>query len=460
MRISLKLSVVTACAVGALLMGFSYLITQREIELVAADLRRDHRMLGHALALSASIAAERSGTNGALDLIAEVNHRKSGIEIGWHPDASALPTLGDSTGLVQVHDRSGKYLVTRVGMALGQPGYLELRESTRENDQYIRGSIIRSIWATLLVTLFGALIIFTLGFWVLGKPMKLVVANARRIGGGDLESRLSLAQDDEMGELAREMNSMCERLRNAESAARREAAGRIAALEQLRHADRLTTVGKLASGIAHELGTPLNVAAARARMIVTGESQGQKALRDATIIVEQAERMRRIIQQLLDFARQRRPSKAPHDLAGIVRNTLELLEAMAARQQVALRWAGDEAPVCALVDSAQIQQVVINLVVNAIQSQPCGGEVRVGLYPNAAASPPCVTLEVDDDGQGMTVDVVQRMFEPFFTTKDVGQGTGLGLAVVYGIVEEHGGTYQRGFGATTRDPRSRLPTDR
>jgi signal transduction histidine kinase len=142
----------------------------------------------------------------------------------------------------------------------------------------------------------------------------------RRRGGwqtGDLSGPLHLRQRDELGELAAEINLMCERL--AEERAAREQA-----TEQLRHADRLTTVGKLASGLAHELGTPLNVVRGRAKLILDHEVEGDEVANSARIVVEQAERMTALIRELLDFARPRAPKKSPVNAPKLARRVCEL----------------------------------------------------------------------------------------------------------------------------------------
>jgi signal transduction histidine kinase len=323
---------------------------------------------------------------------------------------------------------------------------LVLTESLASSDNYVRTTILATLGTSVLLIALSTLIIFGVGWWLLGSPLRLVVAQARAIGGGDLQAQLVLRRHDEMGELAREMNAMSRRLLDAHELAAREAAGRISALEQLRHAERLTTVGRLASGIAHELGTPLNVVDARAQMIARGESGGEGARQDAKIISEQRRRMTQIIQQLLDFARPRRAQKVRHDLAAIVRTTLDLLRHLATRHNVVLREIGQN-DVFAAVDVSQMQQLAMNLLVNAIQAQPNGGEVRIAVFPGHGVSVrpelngvAAVSLVVEDDGAGMAPEVRARMFEPFFTTKEVGQGTGLGLAIVYGIVEEHAGS--------------------
>jgi two-component system, NtrC family, sensor kinase len=243
------------------------------------------------------------------------------------------------------------------------------------------------------------------------------------------------------------MNLMCDELARARETVAAETAGRIAALEQLRHADRLATVGKLSSGIAHELGTPLNVVSGRAKMIASGETAGPETAENARIIVSQAERMTKIIRQLLDFARRRQPQKEPTDLHAIVRQTLSLMRTIADKHKVSLETAGDAVPALAEVDGGQIQQALANLVLNGIQAMPHGGRLTVGLglertRPPADHGGPeadYLRLWVRDEGEGIEPEVLERVFEPFFTTKQVGEGTGLGLSVCYGIVREHGG---------------------
>jgi signal transduction histidine kinase len=209
---------------------------------------------------------------------------------------------------------------------------------------------------------------------------------------------------------------------------------RIMALEQLRHADRLRTVGQLAAGIAHELGTPLNVVAGRARMIARAEVDGAAARDSAGIVVEQADRMAHTIRQLLDFARARTPHMSREDVGALAAQAVDLMAPLAQKRGVSIAFSrGARAE--AEVDAGQIQQVLTNLLLNAIHAMPNGGEVRVDVIRSQSD----VRVDVIDDGVGMPPEVRSRLFEPFFTTKPVGEGTGLGLAVSWGIVAEHGG---------------------
>jgi signal transduction histidine kinase len=439
MRLSLKISAVTAVGILLVLSTDGYFRGQREVRRLRDDIARDHRSIGRMLVAAASVTAERAGAPRAKQLLEDVNFRESGIDIAWREQPVPKPATFAIRSAIE-GDAGGKHeLVTRVPLALGVPGELVLRESLVSADSYASGTLLSTLGTSLTLITLSTALIFGVGWWLLGTPLRLLVASARAIGEGNLGAQLELHRNDEMGELAREMNSMSTRLFAAHELAAREAAGRIAALQQLRHAERLTTVGKLASGIAHELGTPLNVVDARAQMISRGESTGDAARKDAAVISEQAGRMTRIIQQLLEFARPRRAQKLRHDLCAVLRTTVDLLQHLAARHGVRFRLTSDPGPVYASVDVSQMQQVTMNLLVNAVHAHPRSGEVRAGIHGGTGEDQGKVRLVVEDDGVGMTPEVRERVFEPFFTTKDIGQGSGLGLSVVYGIVEEHGG---------------------
>jgi two-component system, NtrC family, sensor kinase len=446
-RLSLKISAATALGICVILITHGYTRVNREIALFESDVQSDHRLLGRAVAIMASAATDRMGAERGLEIVEDLNFRESRVEIKWISDASAPPTATSTTVRREDHQGSSAVLVTRVSARVAGPGFIQLRESLQPISLYARETASRTAFITLALIASSSAIIFGLGWLLLGRPLRLVMAQAASIGAGELAARLHLPQHDEMGELAREMNTMSERLAQSQETARLEASGRIAALQQLRHADRVTTVGKLASGVAHELGTPLNVVAARAQMIERGESEGAAAQNDARIIREQTARMTKIIRELLDFARARKPHTGVHDLTAIAATTLEMLSSIAQRHNVSLIKDPDARPVLARVDAAQVQQIVTNLVMNAIQAEPSEGEVRVHTCARCPALPnhpevdpkPYACLIVEDDGLGIAPDVLDRIFEPFFTTKDVGEGTGLGLSVVYGIVEEHGG---------------------
>ena len=311
---------------------------------------------------------------------------------------------------------------------------------------YIRRTILDTIGTTLTLDAVCAALAMLLGAWIVGRPIGALVEKARRVGTGDLGEPLRLRQKDELSRLATEMNAMCDRLVAANARVAAEMQARVEMLEQLRHADRLMTVGKLASGVAHELGTPLNVIEARASMIANGETTPEESVTCARAVVRGTERMTRIIRQLLAFARPSAPQKSRCDVSVVAQRTLELLQPLAEQRHVTLRVVG-LSPAVAEADAGQVEQALTNLVMNAAQAMDHPGPVEIRI-DRVHARPPgdvgategdYIQMAVHDEGSGIPAEHLTRIFEPFFTTKDVGEGTGLGLAVTYGIIREHGG---------------------
>jgi two-component system NtrC family sensor kinase len=221
---------------------------------------------------------------------------------------------------------------------------------------------------------------------------------------------------------------------------------RLSALEELRHAERLNTIGKLAAGVAHELGTPLNVIAGRAELIYTGRIDLAGAKGSASIIGEQADRMSRIIRGLLDFGHRSGTETRTENLLRLSEETTELVRVLANKAGVEIVVAGRETK--SRVNRWEIQQVLSNLLTNAIQAMPSGGRIEVGVHEEHTTLPEngdkerrlyaCITVR--DGGSGIEPQILPKIFDPFFTTRTVGEGTGLGLSIAYGIVRDHGGS--------------------
>ncbi|HEY2510323.1 MAG TPA: ATP-binding protein [Polyangiaceae bacterium] len=291
-------------------------------------------------------------------------------------------------------------------------------------------------------------LIALIGVWLVGRPMAALTEQARRIGAGDLSQRLEVARGDEIGALAGEINSMCDRLLEARARVAAETDARLTAVQQLRRADRLGIIGTLASGIAHELGTPLTVVAGRAKPLAQAEQSTELVQQNAKTILGQVERMTKLVRGLLDFARGKAVQKVPADLRELARGTLELMAPLAKKGDVHLRVdESDDGSTVAHVDVTQVEQVLANLVVNGVQAMKSGGELVVSLR-HVTARPPSsdagaeasyLRLSVTDAGTGIAPEDRLRVFEPFYTTKDVGEGTGLGLSIAYGIMQDHGG---------------------
>lgn len=205
--------------------------------------------------------------------------------------------------------------------------------------------------------------------------------------------------------------------------------------EQLRHADRLATIGQLAAGVAHELNEPLANVLGFAQLAAKSPKLPKQAADDMQKIVRNCLHAREVIHKLLTFARQMPPEKALVNLNQVVRDGLYFLESRCSKAGIeVVRTLDSDLPEI-YADASQVHQVLVNLVVNAIQAMHEGGKVTIETRRGNDSA----ILAVSDTGCGMTDAVRQNIFTPFFTTKDVNEGTGLGLAVVHGIVASHNG---------------------
>jgi two-component system NtrC family sensor kinase len=203
---------------------------------------------------------------------------------------------------------------------------------------------------------------------------------------------------------------------------------------RLIHAEKMSAVGQLAGGVAHEINNPLGGILAFAQLMGR-EDRPPEDLENLRLIQDAAMRAKRIVESLLRFSRRpREEEKGPVDLGQVVEDALFLLQSSFKDRRIEV--VRSFQPAVALGNANQLQQIVVNLVVNALQAMGATGRLTVTTGP---AGPGFVRLTVADTGPGVKPEVARHIFEPFFTTKAEGQGTGLGLSICYQIAEEHGG---------------------
>ncbi len=373
---------------------------------------------------------------------------------------SLWPVLrrGQIFSLVSQDDQGGRALHTYLPMEnwAGEVGALELTQPLNELDQQVRQLVFGTVLAMTAAALFGVAVAYAAGIRWVARPLGKLIEHTEKIGQGDFSVRTQLDSGDELDQLAQSLNSMSQHLADQQATIERETQERMQTMEQLRHAERLGTLGRMAAGLAHELGTPLNVVAGRAALIASGKLSDEEVTASAKTIKAEADRITRIVQCMLDFARQRRPHTSRCDLLALVRRTINLLDSMAEKKQLSVElfsqgtqlsltegadYVADESTLC-VIDEAQIQQVLTNLIVNSIQATPIGGKMRLSLETRCLEQRDYLVVMVEDSGPGVPLELRERIFEPFFTTKDVGEGTGLGLSIAYGIVQEHSGRLQ------------------
>ncbi|MBA3454998.1 MAG: HAMP domain-containing protein [Deltaproteobacteria bacterium] len=452
MRLTRKFIVALVIGVALVALIQGYLDYQRERDVFDRQMRGEAAALGRALARGVAHVWQRDGEPAARAFLETATSKRENLQARWvwldakgqdAPRASLdelAPMAQDH--VVTLRDSSRRILLTYIPVQVPEArlGGLEIAQSLEQLDSYIRGSLQSELLGAIGAVVIAGVLALALGVVFIGRPINRLAAKARRVGTGDLTGPLDLGQRDELGELAKEINLMCERLAE-ESRAREQAT------EQLRHADRLTTVGKLASGLAHELGTPLNVVGGRAKLIADREVEGEEVIDSARIVVEQAERMTALIRQLLDFARPRELHMAMLNVTTLGKRVCELVATIARKANVTLVPPAADDTLRVEADDGQLTQVLTNLVVNAIQATPAHGTVSLAVRRVEQVAPPYVggddqtwmAIDVRDTGAGLDEITRARMFEPFYTTKEVGDGTGLGLSVSWGLVREHGG---------------------
>jgi two-component system, NtrC family, sensor kinase len=264
------------------------------------------------------------------------------------------------------------------------------------------------------------------------SPIRHVVAMAQKVIGGDLSARLGIRPPGEMGQLCWAIDSM------AQAVSEREELLKLSTRQQLGRTEQLASVGRLAAGVAHEINNPLVGVLTFADMMREKENLDEQDRQDLEVIIRETKRVREIVRGLLDFARETPSNKTQLNVNDVLRQTVKLLGKREAFQSIYI--VEDLAESLPLVsgDKSQLQQVFLNLTLNACEAMPQGGTLMV----STAAGDNKIVVKVTDTGAGIKRAHLDQIFEPFFTTKPVGKGTGLGLSVSYGIIQQHGGTLE------------------
>jgi len=351
-------------------------------------------------------------------------------------------------------------------------GVLEVEMSMRPLQAALGAARRQLIWTTLALLLVSGVVTWITFRRLIYRPVRQLQAGVRRIAGGDLSTRLEVPGEHELAYLARDFNRMAADLSRMQQEVRdwsetleqkveEKAAELKAAQKQVLHMEKMASLGKLSATVAHEINNPISGVLTYARLVERELAEQpleptvqQELQRYLQLMQRECSRCGTIVQNLLAFARRTGGDLVLVDVNEIVERSTTLLRHHLQISGVALHLELLPRETEIVADPGQLEQALVALLVNAIEAMPNGGELSVRLR----GEPDSVTIEITDTGIGIPPDVLPQVFEPFFSTKNEQSGAGLGLAVVYGIVNRHGGDINiDSFPGTGTTAEMRLP---
>ncbi|HUA39076.1 MAG TPA: ATP-binding protein [Candidatus Sulfopaludibacter sp.] len=282
------------------------------------------------------------------------------------------------------------------------------------------------------------------------EPLRELRQGAEAVGRGDFNRRVAVRSRDECGQLAMVFNGMTENIQQSRSQLEKTVVTLKTTQEQLVQSEKLSAIGKFVAGVAHELNNPLTAVVGFSEILKQATADGKSRQYSETIL-KAALRCKRIVQSLLSFARREQPEHKLISLNSLIEMVLEIVGYSLRTSNIEVVTQLEPKLPMVLVDTGQIQQVLLNIVNNAQEAILAGGQAgRIQIVTEIRL--PNVRITIQDNGPGIPREHLRRIFDPFFTTKEVGKGTGLGLSLCYGYIKENGGTItassQVGKGAT------------
>ncbi len=288
-------------------------------------------------------------------------------------------------------------------------------------------------------------------YYFVTKPLSYLVEGMKRLSAGDMDYRINVESSDEIGILAHSFNVMSDELKeykekmenwtkSLEEEVQKKTAEIYKAQEQLINTEKLASLGRMAAGVAHEINSPLTgIVTFSHLMLKRTPPENTQDVEDLNIIIDQAERCSKIIRGLLGFSRKTSSEKSMINLNTLLENTLTMVRHQSRFYNILFDLQMDGSLPEVNVDPNQIQQVFLNLLINAADAMEKKGKITLATRPVENNGSRFVEVEITDSGPGIPENIRGKIFEPFFTTKPVGKGTGLGLAVSYGIIKKHEG---------------------
>ncbi|MEX2471624.1 MAG: HAMP domain-containing sensor histidine kinase [Gemmatimonadota bacterium] len=421
-------------------------------------LKDDVELVARALRLPLVHAMERDRPGTVSEAL------RSALSIGrvygayvYGPDGEIVSSFGgaDPKGpperideLVAVGDRTGEFgslagrrvysafvpLTDQWGQGLG---LLQVTRRQSDFEEYIASLRLRAGALLLLGMAVVSVLVLRGHRAAVGEPLGRLNESMTRVGTGDTSHRADPSGPFELAAVARSFNAMLDRLEEAAEELDERRRIEHALQARLAGAEKLAAVGELASGVAHELGSPLSVVDGQAQRLLRDYDEGEDTHGALVAIRRQVRRMEAIIRQLMDFGRSEPGRRRDTSLADLADGAVAAASEVASSTDTVVEFDRGADDVRLHLEARRVEEAIANLVRNGCQAAP-GGRVHIAQTVSGGH----VELVVEDDGPGIPEEIRSRVFEPFYTTKPSGEGSGLGLAVVHGTIEKHGGSIE------------------
>ena len=451
MKVATRLTLMMLVCLAPIGLVYTFITVRTTTQIFTADLKAETRIAQRALNASLTPDVQQREWDevssilsaiGREDLIAAVLDESGKVRFAL-TDFPITPPRSDWIA-VQIKARgAAEYMQTARGLtwfcrivALGSGvgGYLLVAQdwTAFRKDRYRR--IAASLIAIGVVLLMVAMVIPIVAHRYVTQPLAQLRQRVSDLEGtGGIEQKLG---GDEVELISEEFKRVDQELVGARRRLIEESERKLQLERRLLHSDKLATIGTLASGFAHEIGTPLAVIRGHAEFL-TNHPDEHKLKESLQVIVDQVDRISNMVRMLLDLGRRRESMRATSDVRAIANRTVQLLETEAARRGVAVVAELGSEPLTVDCDPDQLQQVFVNLEVNALDAMAeKGGTLRITSVNDASGK---VKVCFEDTGPGVPAAIRSRIFDPFFTTKDPGKGTGMGLALSQTIISDHAG---------------------
>jgi two-component system NtrC family sensor kinase len=303
--------------------------------------------------------------------------------------------------------------------------YVGLLEQPFKHPQKV---ILAFFIITLSITAVTSIFLMFFYTKIMIRPIDSIVRMSKEIMNGNLSARCNISPSGEMGLLCKTINQMAEAVEQHEKQMKEDTQ------RQILQSEKLASIGRLAAGVAHEINNPLTGVLTFSHLM-KDRSKEEEDIKDLDVIIQETKRVREIVRNLLDFARQSTPDKEPINLNETIKQLLKLVLSQKEFRKIKIEETYDARLPDVLVDKNQIQQVFLNLLLNAGEAIDGEGKITI----STEHSEESIQITISDSGCGIARENIDKIFDPFFTTKPVGQGTGLGLSISYGIIQQHHG---------------------